>query len=137
VTTDVFQIGNQRLGIVTETPTGEVDEVMAPVAPAETVAWVDGCLLEIQGTAMPGRIEDQSDTTRTNEVGWAFLPSTDGNVAAVDEQGNKVLVAFTAITSEKKLREFATGRDYELRGDAVFEVGKVPHVYAMCERQTG
>lgn len=133
----MFTIGTQRLGIVTETPTGAVDELMAPVGPVETVAWVDGCLLEIQGTAMPGRIEDQSDTTRTNEVAWAFLPSVDGNVSAVDESGNPLLVAFTAITSEKKLREFATGRDYEMRGDAVFEVGMIPHIYAMCERQTG
>jgi hypothetical protein len=133
----MFPIGNQRVGIVTSTPTGAVDELMVPVDPADTVAWVDGCLFEIQTGMAPGAVEQQSDTTTTSEVAWVFMPSDDGHVASVDDDGNTGTVAFTAITSNKRLREFATGRDYELRGDAVFEVGKLPHVFALCERQTG
>jgi hypothetical protein len=118
----VFPIGNQRVGIVTEVPSGAVDELMAPVGPTENVVWIDGCEFEVQvrGVAL---VEQQSDTTTTNEIAWCHLPVTDDT---------------RAIRSDAKLRH--ANLTYEMRGDAVVEIdirGREHHVFALCERQTG
>ena len=139
----MFPIGHQRVGIVTVVPVLDVDgnpvydEAMVPET-TDAVVWVDGCLFEIQ--TMPtgvGQFEQQDVTTTTSETAFCFMPSVDGNVATVDDDDEPGVMAFTAITSALRLRDFATGRDYAMRGDAVFEVGKLPHVFARCERQTG
>jgi len=139
----VFPIGDQRVGIVTVVPVLDggghpvVDEAMVAET-TDAVVWVDGCLFEIQ--TMPtgvGQFEQQDVTTTTSETAFCFMPSADGNVATVDDADVEGVVVFTAITSALRLRDFVTGRDYEMRGDAVFEVGKLPHVFARCERQTG
>lgn len=139
----MFRIGKQRVGIVTAVPVLDgagnavVDEAMEPET-TDSVVWVDGCLFEIQTTPTGvGQFEQQDVTTTTSETAFCFMPSVDGTVATVDDDDVQGVVAFTAITSALRLREFATGRDYEMRGDAVFEVGKLPHVFARCERQTG
>jgi hypothetical protein len=118
----VFPIGNQRVGIVTEVPSGEVDEAMAPVDPTEAVVWVDGCQFEVQVLGV-NQIEQQDVTTTTNEIAWCHMPVT------ADTR---------AITSAQWLRH--ANLTYAMRGDAVIEVdirGREHHVFALCERQTG
>lgn len=125
----MFPIGNQRVGIVTDVPVLDgdgnpvVDEQMAPVYEDEpAIVWVDGCQFEVQVLGV-AQIEQQSDTTTTNEIAWCHLPVTD---------------ATRAITSAMKLRH--ADLTYEMRGDGVIEVdlrGHEHHVFALCERQTG
>lgn len=116
-----MRIGRQRVGIVTLIPNPVVDELMAAQPPTESVTWKDGCLFEIQTAfSRVDRTEQQSDTTTTNEVAWAFFPVDDDTIA---------------IRSNMVLRY--NNRDYVMRGDGVHEIGPLPHVFAMCERQTG
>lgn len=123
----MFPIGNQRVGIVTKTTTTGKTELFETPEAGETVAWVDGCSFQVQTP-----IENQNiETTTVYEVAECFMPSTDGTVITIDGQ----VIPFTDIASTKKLREFATSRDYLMRGDAVFEIGKAPHVFARCERR--
>lgn len=138
----MFRIGDQRVGIVTDGEVTGYDEGNAPIYGDPTVVWVDGCLFEPQLATMatPASIEQQTDTTTTSAVMVCVMPVIDaaGAVPLVDNNGEPAgSIAFTDISSEKRLRDAATGRDYEMRGDAVHEVGKLAHVFALCERQTG
>lgn len=136
----MFKIGTQRVGIVSDIPVLDgggqpvVSEFMEPEM-TETVAWVDGCAIEIPVRKIG---EQQGLTVTSSEFAWVFMPSTEGRVPLVDVNGNPAgSVIFTDITGDKRLREYATGRDYVMRGDAVHNVGKVPHVFCECERQQG
>lgn len=138
----MFRIGDQRVGIVTDGAVTGYDEGNAPIYGDPTVVWVDGCLFELQSSAQmtATMLEQQSDTTTTSEVAICCMPvaTADGRVAVVDDDGEPLgTIAFTDISSQKRLRDHATGRDYEMRGDAVHEIGKLPHIFALCERQTG
>lgn len=128
----MFTIGTDRVGIVGATVSTTKTDLFEAEQTGETIAWVDGCLFEIQtGYMRHIAVEHQDvETTTTSEVAHCFMPSVDGQV-----ETSLGPIAFTDITSTKHLREFATGRDYLMRGDAVFEVGKCPHVFAQCERQ--
>lgn len=115
----MFPIGRQRVGIVTETASGVVSELMEPVT-TESVVWVDGCLFESLTRKVA---EDQSSTVTTSEPAWVVMPVT---------------TATKAITSSMVLRH--NNRDYVMRGDAVleFDIHGVPqYVFCHCERQTG
>lgn len=136
----MFAIGNQRVGIVTEVPVLDgggnpvVDELMAPVNLTENVVWIDGCQFEVQVHGVH-LVEQQSNTTTTNEIAWCHLPVT---TKGVDGLGDPVVTDTRAITSAMKLRH--ANLTYEMRGDAVTEIdirGREHHVFALCERQTG
>lgn len=123
-----FPLGTDRVGIVTTTGPTSSTEWSTPGSDTPTVAWVDGCSFQVRTPEEVQNIE----TTTVMEYAECFMPSSDGSV--VTSTGS---VDFTTISSGKTLREFATGRDYLMRGDAVFEGQPSPHVFARCERQVG
>lgn len=126
MTTDVFAIGNQRVGIVTKVPVldGGGNPTYTPAnepITTESVIWKDGCLFEIQTPS-----EDQNMTVTTSAPAWAFFP--------VDTD-TRVLV------SGQLLRCPSVGDDdYAMRGDGVLENdirGREHHVFAVCELEKG
>lgn len=134
-----MKIGHQKVGIVSDTPVLDihgdpvVSEFMEPEM-TETVVWVEDCLLEIPIRKID---EQQGLTVTSSEFAWVFMPSADGNVTVINDAGTPSTVNFTSITGDKRIRDHATGRTYVMRGDAVHEVGMLPHVFCVCERQLG
>lgn len=121
----MFQIGNQRVGIVTEVPVLDagdpvVSEFMEPET-TDAVIWKDGCLFEIQTPS-----EQQNMTVTTSAPAWAFFPVDDDT---------------RALKSDQLLRyPYPDGDDYVMRGDGVVETdirGHDDHVFAVCELQKG
>lgn len=136
----LFPIGAQRVGVVTATLDNvETTELFETERTGETVAWVDNCLFEIQNFTTPATVEQQTvETTTTTEVAWWLAPIVDGQVPAVDEDDNPLMLTVASISSAKALRH--DGLDYEMRADSVRERdirGRDSHLFAMCERQTG
>jgi hypothetical protein len=123
----MFAIGKDRVGIVTATAGTGKTELFETDQTGETVAWIDGCSFQVQTPVEVQNVE----TTTVMEYADCYMPSIDGTVTAADG----TVIDFKAISSSKALREAATGRDYVMRGDAVFEGPPVPHVFARCERQ--
>lgn len=137
----MFQLGGDRVGVVIEVDTDEQTELLEPIPSVPRVAWVDGCLFEIQTQAIgsSSAVEQNSFTTTTSEVAFCYMPVVDGVVPAVDDDGATFQPPITAagITSSGVLRH---GHDYQMRGDAVLEKdgrGRAQHVFALCERNKG
>jgi hypothetical protein len=137
-------LGNQRVGIVRTVPKldGNGQPVMTDmqeVDTAELVVWVDGASFELQNQTSPATSERQSVTeTTTSNVAWAFLPVVDGQVPALDDDDEPVLVPVDDITSKAALRYRSA--DYQLRGDAQLMEdydGVENHVFCLAERQAG
>jgi len=140
----IFALGNQRVGIKTMLPVLDGDgeptytEFGEPITTMATV-WVDNSCFEIQTPT-----EQQNMTVTTSEIGWAFLPVTDGAVPAVNDSDQPMPVQFFdadgrhAISSSVQLVH--NGLVYAMRGDAVLEQdihGRQDHVFCVCEREEG
>jgi hypothetical protein len=115
-------IGNQRVGIVTETPSTEVDELMQPVSETPSVVWKDGCSFQLAATS-----EDQSVTTTTSGMADVVLP--------VDDDTRE-------LTSASVLCYPTADEDdwYVMRGQPFLEVdmrGREQYVMCDAEKQTG
>jgi hypothetical protein len=118
----VYAIGNQRVGIVIETPSGEVDELMAPVDPTESVIWKNGCSFQQAATS-----ENQTDVVTTSGMADVVLPVDDDTRALTSAS---VLCYPTADDDDR----------YVMRGQPFLEVdmrGREQYVMCDAERQTG
>lgn len=140
----IFAIGEQRVGVERDIAVLDGDgnptygELGEPVVTTTTV-WVDRSCFEIQTPS-----EQQNLTITTSEIGWAFLPISDGVIPAVDDDDQPAPIEFfdtdgrVAITSTARL--WHNGLRYEMRGDAVLEQdihARDDHVFCICERTGG
>jgi hypothetical protein len=100
------------------------------------VEWVDGCALEVQTMS-----EQQGAAVTTSEIAVVLMPVAGDQVPLVDEDGEPVgFKAVSAISSSVRLREYATGLEYAMRGDAVLQTtirGRQDHAECLCERERG
>jgi len=151
----LFALGNQIIGIVSEVDVLDGNgnpirsELMEPET-AEHTVWKQNCLLEVQLSAMPGRVEDvTATTTTTKQVAWAFFPA-DSDSSGITQ--SNVLRLVETLPSGVTIADLPDGvtittmptgvvvKDYDVRGNGVTEVDKfgVPdYVFCMCEAQGG
>ena len=125
----IFPIGNQRIGVVTETVTYP-PPYYEPV-PTETVLYWDGCALEMQTVS-----EQQGQTVTTSELAVVCGPVAGTKIPTVTAAGVAAPMDVDALTANLKLR--CDGRTYVMRGDAVLQVdirGNPDHVECRCERE--
>jgi hypothetical protein len=128
----IFPIGGQRVGIVTDVPTGAVSEFMEPVT-TEVVVWWDGCVFEMQSVS-----EQQAGATTTSEIAVVVGPCAGDKIHAVDDNGDPAPMLVADLKSDRKLRH--DGRTYVMRGDAVLQKdirGRADHVECRCEHEEG
>jgi hypothetical protein len=128
----IFPIGDQRIGIVTNVPTGAVSEFLEPET-AEAVLWWDGCVLEMQTVT-----EQQGATVTTSEIAVVVGPVVGDQIPTVDDAGDPAPMPVSELTTNQELRE--GGRTYVMRGDAVLQKdirGRADHVECRAERQEG
>lgn len=118
--------GNDTIGIVIKTPTGQVDSLNQAIT-TESVTWIDGCVFE---TYPRGPVEEQSDTITSAERAWVFLPYLPGIT--------------TGVTNANWIRPLRPDplaqRDYKVEGLPVFEYdldGQPDHVWIVCEWRAG
>lgn len=141
MTTEVFPIGDQRVGIILDAavlngddePT--FDELGAPVVTSSTV-WVDRALFEEQTPT-----ENTDMITTTGIKAFAILPvAADQTIPAIDDDDNPVSLPFITdgrVTVNANARLTHNGLSYQMRGDAVLEQdlrGRPNHVFCLCER---
>lgn len=128
----IFPIGGQRIGIVTNVPTGVVSEFLEPETD-EVVLWWNGCSLQMQTIT-----EQQGQTVTTSEMAIVIGPVTGDQIPTVDAAGDPAPIPVAALTANCELRE--DGLTYVMRGKAVLQKdihGRPDHVECRAERQEG
>lgn len=128
MTTRVFPLGNQQVGIVKHVAVLDgggqpVRDELHEVQTTEQVIWKDGCSFEVQTLSAHRAEEQTSTTTVTYQMVWVALPVDDDT---------------RVITSDDVLRYGSS--DFPVRGDSFVEVdmrGVEQYVFVVAQRQEG
>jgi hypothetical protein len=140
-------IGGDTIGIVTFSPSGELDSNGQDIFTSST-QLVYGCVFE---PISRGPIEEETDTITAHERAWVFMPYVPGvGIPTVDTNGNPVVddngnpVPATILNSSflqpQRPGDAQAQRNYKVQGMPEVEVdmdGQPDHVFVVGEWHGG
>src|SRR5574338_348408 len=139
----MWQLGGQRVGIVSQTPVLDGDgnpqlSALREPLTEDAVVWVDNSSFEQLYITTPRTFEHQTGPTETtSSPAWVFFPvRPDGTVIGVDDSGTKRVI--TGIAAKQVI--LYDGVDYQVRADGFVEYdlqGRPSYMFCMCEYQAG
>lgn len=129
-----FPIGEQRIGILAETPGLELTELMLPASVETSVTWKDGCSFQVASAT-----ENESDTVTSSNMAEYVLPVDSDTRVLTSASVLRYCATQTRRHASEGTDKCSDCRDYALQADPFLEVdmrGREQYVFGNCERQT-